>query len=207
VGSACVYYFGEDGKLIKGEGIVDIDGTLYYFDDYRLAWGAGLVEVEAGKYIYVTFTGELAVGEYWVSADKTNGLPVKGGETYIFDENGYLTNPIDAGKNGIIDGYYYVDGKAYYAGLIEIDGDIYYINSQGKVITGWYYVTKTNGYDFGTTKLFFDEEGKMQEITWSKADEFARLKFFAADGSELVINRGKTYIAVNYSDRITLTQE
>ena len=56
-------------------------------------------------------------------------------------------------------------------------------------------------------KGYWFSEGKMQEITWSKADEFARLKFFAADGSELVINRGKTYIAVNYSDRITLTQE
>ena len=31
-------------------------------------------------------------------------------------------------------------------------------------------------------------------------------KFFDTEGNELVMNRGKTYIAINYANRITLTK-
>ena len=63
-------------------------------------------------------------------------------------------------KNGIVseDGelYYYVDGVKTYAGLIQIDGDYYYVNSSCKVVTTpHYWVNRSNGllpagfYDFG----------------------------------------------------------
>ena len=51
--------------------------------------------------------------------------------------------------------YYYVDGEKTYAGLIEIDGHYYYVNSRFIVVTGNYYVWTTNDllprdyYDFG----------------------------------------------------------
>ena len=58
-------------------------------------------------------------------------------------------NPDPEVKNGIVseDGelYYYVNGVKTYAGLIQIDGNYYYVNSYCKVITNQrYWVSKTN---------------------------------------------------------------
>ena len=35
--------------------------------------------------------------------------------------------------NGIL--YYYLNGEPYHAGMVEIDGDYYYVNSEFKVVT------------------------------------------------------------------------
>ena len=68
-------------------------------------------------------------------------------------------------KNGVIDGYYYVNGAiAKGAGVVEYDNGYYYINSSGQVVTGAKYVTeeKANGllsvgiHDFG-------EDGKLNK--------------------------------------------
>ena len=70
-------------------------------------------------------------------------------------------------KNGIVseDGelYYYVDGVKTYAGLIQIDGDYYYVNSYCKVITNQrYWVSKTN--DLLTAGFYnFGADGKMTD--------------------------------------------
>jgi glucan-binding YG repeat protein len=62
-------------------------------------------------------------------------------------------------ENGGI--YYYVDGKLTYAGLIEVNGDYYYVNSSCKVITGQkYWISKTNGLK-AEKSYTFDETGKM----------------------------------------------
>lgn len=52
---------------------------------------------------------------------------------------------------------------------------------------------------------YYVSNGGMQKISWYKEanNEWARLKFFDEDGEELSINRGKTYIAFVYPDRIT----
>lgn len=44
---------------------------------------------------------------------------------------------------------------------------------------------------------YYITEGAMQKISWSKESEEAKLKLFDENGDELVINRGKTYIAFN----------
>ena len=51
----------------------------------------------------------------------------------------------------------------YYAGLIQIGNDIYYIKSNGEAATDTYYITKTNGlagYQKGD-KLNFAADGKL----------------------------------------------
>ena len=42
---------------------------------------------------------------------------------------------------------------------------------------------------------YYISKGMVQKINWSKADEKSYLKFFTEDGQELVINRGKIFIA------------
>ena len=68
-------------------------------------------------------------------------------------------------KNGIVeeDGvlYYYVDGVKTYAGLIQIDGDYYYVNSSCKVVTSaHYWISKTNDL-LPATFYDFDETGRI----------------------------------------------
>ena len=62
-------------------------------------------------------------------------------------------------EDGII--YYYVNGvKQNNLGLVNIDGDLYYINSSSKVVTGRYWVTKDNDLGYIGWQEF-DENGKM----------------------------------------------
>ena len=48
-------------------------------------------------------------------------------------------------------------------GLIEIDGDYYYVRSNGELAIGIYYVTRMNGYDFTEGWYNFDANGAMTE--------------------------------------------
>ena len=159
------YDFAEDGKMIKTgpdqskNGLVEENGGLYYYVDGVLTY-AGLIEID-GDYYYINSSCKAVTGHYWVF--KTNGLMDAG--YYDFAEDGKMirTGP-DQSKNGLVaeNGglYYYVDGVLTYAGLIEIDGDYYYINSSCKAVTGHYWVFKTNGLmDAGYYN--FAEDGKM----------------------------------------------
>lgn len=45
---------------------------------------------------------------------------------------------------------------------------------------------------------YYISNGTMQKIKWSKKNESSRLMLYDENGKELVLNRGKSYIAVNY---------
>ena len=161
------YSFDAEGKMIDPpapedptkNGIVAEDGTLYFYVDGVKVY-AGLIKID-GDYYYVNSSCKVVTtSHYWVN--RTNGLLAAG--FYDFGADGKMIDPPvvkDPTKNGIVaeDGtlYYYVDGVKSYAGLIEINGDYYYVNSSCKVVTTYHYwVNHTNGlmpagfYDFGT---------------------------------------------------------
>ncbi len=161
------YTFDEDGKMVVPEvvknGIVEENGSLYYYADGKLTY-AGLIEID-GDYYYAKTSGEVIHGRsYWIT--KTNGLVMEG--SYEFDADGKMVNPpakADDTKNGIISEngslYYYVDGVLNYAGLIEINGDYYYVKSSGEVIHGKkYWISKTNGL-VKEASYTFGDDGKM----------------------------------------------
>ena len=158
------YEFDAEGRLILPDaslnGIVK-DGDIWYYYVDGVKTYAGLIELD-GNYYYVKSDGQVIHGRsYYVS--KTNGWMPQG--SYTFDDEGKLEVP-DTTKNGIVreteaDWYYYVDGMKTYAGLIQLDGDYYYVNSQFRVIHGQkYYVSKTNGLMAAGTYTF-DQEGRM----------------------------------------------
>lgn len=125
------------GQLSGKNGIVD--GK--YYEDSQLMIGAGLKKLTDG-YVYVRSNGEVAIGDYWVT--KTNGICKS--RMFSFDKNGYAANIVDPSINGIYNGFYYENGETEYAGLIVIDGETYYVKSNGQLATGYYYVTKIDGY-------------------------------------------------------------
>ena len=175
------YTFDETGKIVNPpvveptdpegnlkNGIVAENGSLYYYVDGRLTY-AGLIKID-GDYYYVRTSGEVVHGKtYWIT--KTNDLLPE--MSYTFDETGKIVNPPVVEptdpegnlKNGIVaeNGslYYYKDGKLTYAGLLQIDGDYYYVRTSGEVVNGRsYWITKTNGL-LPEASYTFGDDGKM----------------------------------------------
>lgn len=134
------YEFDAEGKMVNvpeppepRNGIVEIDGVLYYYVDDE-AVHAGLIEID-GEIYYAGSGGKLAVSETrYVNENWTNGLMDPG--TYEFGPDGRLMEP-EVGRNGIVEVngvlYYYVDGVATHAGLVRIGDDYYYAATGGKL--------------------------------------------------------------------------
>ena len=177
------YTFDAKGKMIDPpapedptkSGIVEENGALYYYESGVKVY-AGLIQID-GDYYYVNSSCKVVTTKhYWVN--RPNDLLPAG--FYDFGEDGKMINPpkpVDHTKSGIVTEngtmYYYVDGVKTYAGLIQIDGDYYYVNSSCKVVTTpHYWVNRPNDllpagfYDFGADgKMIIPpkEDGKMIE--------------------------------------------
>jgi glucan-binding YG repeat protein len=146
------YRFDAEGKMIRTTELVNENGTLYYYRDGKRTGNVGLLQID-GEYYYIG-SGAIAVADRIVWVEKTNGLKPVG--TYTFGADGKMVR-----FNGVVDGYYYVDGVKTYAGLVQANGAYYYAAGGGKLVAGkraW--VEKTNGLlAVGTYR--FDAEGKM----------------------------------------------
>ena len=154
------YTKGEIAFFKDGQLDTDVTGTIggnYYLAGKRVA---GLVEIEEG-YIYVRSNGELVTNKsYWITNTNDTGVVAK---AYVFDENGVMQNPIFTTTTGIVDGYYYKDGKlARGAGLVKLDNDYYYVRSSGQIAVGEYWITNTNDTGVIAKSYTFDENGVMQ---------------------------------------------
>ena len=159
------YYFDENGVILHDEdtgknGILkDGEDLFYYVDGIKAP--AGMIKI-GDDYYYANSKGKLIVNQTYYCS-RMNGLMEEG--TYAFDAEGKLI-PGATDKNGIVkddDGVlrYYVNGKVTYVGLIEIDGDFYYVRSSGEVVTNCvYWITWTHGLK-EAGYYTFDESGKL----------------------------------------------
>ena len=174
---AGTYTFDDAGRIIFPEkpknGIVAENGSLYYYVDGVLT-GAGLIQIGNDYYYVRTSTGEVVHGRsYWVT--DTNDLLPAG--PYTFDTDGKIINPpvVDPNpdpdptpdvKNGIVaeNGslYYYENGVLTGAGLIQLNGDYYYVKTSNcEVVHGRsYWITVTNGL-LPTGQYMFADNGKL----------------------------------------------
>lgn len=159
------YYFDENGVILHDEdtgknGILkDGEDLFYYVDGIKAP--AGMIKI-GDDYYYANSKGQLIVNQTYYCS-RTNGLMPEG--IYAFDAEGKLIQGA-TDKNGIVkddDGVlrYYVNGKVTYVGLIEIDGDFYYVRSNGEVVTNCvYWITWTHGL-MEAGYYTFDENGKL----------------------------------------------
>lgn len=159
------YYFDENGVILHDEdtgknGILkDGEDLFYYVDGIKAP--AGMIKI-GDDYYYANSKGQLIVNQTYYCS-RTNGLLPEG--IYAFDAEGKLIQGA-TDKNGIVkddDGVlrYYVNGKVTYVGLIEIDGDFYYVRSNGEVVTNCvYWITWTHGL-MEAGYYTFDENGKL----------------------------------------------
>ena len=150
-------HFDENGAYIETlDGIYNKDGTLYYYDNGTLTV-AGLMEID-GNYYFADVDGVIAVGRKYVW--KTNGLLPEA--AYYFDEDGKMIGASADGEIVTIDNvrYYFVNGIATAAGLVEIDGYYYFADVDGVIATGRKYVWKPNDI-LSEGAYYFAEDGKM----------------------------------------------
>ena len=163
------YRFDENGVIVHFTGCPngiywDAVSQHYYYCVDGVIIANGLMKIGDYYYYAKTSTGAFVRNQsYWVT--KTNGLLDEG--IYNFDNEGRIVFPEEQEKkNGIVSEndslYYYVDGVLTGAGLIQIDGDYYYVKtSTGEVVHGKsYWVTATNGL-LPVGQYAFDETGKM----------------------------------------------
>ncbi len=159
------YYFDENGVILHDEdtgknGILKAGEDFFYYVDGIKA-PAGMIKI-GDDYYYANSKGQLIVNQTYYCS-RMNGLMEEG--TYAFDAKGKLI-PGATDKNGIVkddDGVlrYYVNGKVTYVGLIEIDGDFYYVRSSGEVVNDCvYYISWTHGLK-EAGYYTFDENGKL----------------------------------------------
>ena len=141
-----------EGKIIMTTEIVQEGDVLYYYQDGKRTASVGLVLFN-GDYYYIDGAAN-AVVDQSVSVSKTNGLLQAG--TYYFGADGKLVF-----YNGIVDGYYYVEGLRSPVGLFEVDDSYYYAGDGGKITTdSSFWISKTNDLvPAGTYRA--DAEGKL----------------------------------------------
>ena len=127
-----IYRFGEDGKMIIPEVKREIINGYYYVNNV-IKGDVGMIEIDGDLY-YVCYSGKIKKGNIQtVTKEKANGLVEPG--IYYFGEDG--KGIIPKVKREIINGYYYennvIKGNV---GMIQIDGDLYFVCYSGKIKTG-----------------------------------------------------------------------
>ena len=135
------YYFDENGVMQKG--IINVDGTKYFFGEYSGVLKYGFVTALNGDVYYTSNDGIIRTGIQMINGNK-----------YYFNENGIM-------QKGIID----IDGTRYffgeYSGVLKygfvtaLNGYLYYTANDGIIRTG---IQQING-----NKYYFNENGIMQK--------------------------------------------
>lgn len=156
---AAKYTFDAEGKLMKLEGLhEDLNGNLCYYVDYVKSY-AGLVKDDDGNFYYIA-SDLKAVKNCTYYVTKTNDLKPVG--YYAFDADGKMIV-----KNGLVeengDLYYYVDGAKTAAGLIEWEGNYYYIASDLKAVKDakhYIFADRANGF-VSAGWYWFNADGTM----------------------------------------------
>ncbi len=192
------YEFGPDGKIL--DGIVEKNGTLYYYDMGR-ARTAGLVEVDGNLYFAGGSNGEVIVNKKYYVWQGNGILPEA---NYEFGPDGKMLNGI-VNKNGVL--YYYKNGQPKSAGLVEVDGNLYFAyGSNGEVIVNkTYYVWQGNGilpeanYEFGPDGKMLDgivnKNGVLYYYVMGKpkcaglVEVDGNLYFAGGSNGELIVNK------------------
>ena len=158
--SGLTYTFGEDGVLVKGVWVTDAKGTKY---SYGPAFCIRVWRTIDGAEYYFGTDGYMYTGIRRIAVNRNN--PSEGYTWYDFGIDGkkvYDYADYDGIVNSEVDGMHYVkNGKSFYAGLFQLDGDYYYARTSGELVRNrGYWTTKSNDllpaayYEFG-------DDGKM----------------------------------------------
>jgi len=145
------YEFGEDGKMLS-QIVIKEDGPYYYVNGKPYTSEPGLTKI-GDYYYFVSSIGRCAVGTYYCWATNCD-LPVG---TYEFGEDGKALHGVIEMEDGL---YYYVHGRLTKGvGLVNIDGDYYFVATNGRCAIGEYDCWLSS-CELPTGTYTFGEDGK-----------------------------------------------
>ncbi|MBE6727638.1 MAG: hypothetical protein E7562_03210 [Ruminococcaceae bacterium] len=153
------YDFGPDGTTpVKLNGIFDINGELRYFEE-GIATEKHLIKV-GEDYYYTVYNGVIVTNKTLYTASTNCDLP-KG--SYTFGADGKMLGSNPNGEIVEINGikYYYENGKGAEKYLVKVDGEYYFAQSGGKVITNKTLYAWATNCDMPKGTYIFGEDGKM----------------------------------------------
>ena len=159
--------FDAEGKMIVEAPKNGVVGDFLYIDDIKQT-RYKLVEFEGDFYFINDGDKVVKNQKLYLSATYVNGKTLPDGRvmqpgTYEFDAEGKMI--IEPAKNGVIDGYLYIDDvKQTRYKLVEFEGDYYFINDGDKIAKNtrlYLSATYVNGTDLSVGYYNFDAEGKL----------------------------------------------
>lgn len=186
-----------------------IESLMFYRDTSRKAphnafisadgINAGIAKKEYRTELLDTYQG------HYLFAEDNAPVELTTGENAVVVSPGYFVNKPWFVYNAT-DGLYYryefkdkqIDGATQ--GQLAVKNVIVqYCDWSNKDENGYLDINTTSGGDG-----IYITNGKMEPVTWTKANEDSPARYFDASGKEITINQGKTWVCVvrkNYKDR------
>ena len=184
------YYLDKSNGQAK-KGWAQIGNKWYYFQtsaSYDPPYALSGINIIEGKYYYFDEDTNVMASDGWVKKAKTYGTNAV---WFYADKKGALATGWQKIGN---DWYYFGDGTYYpymHRGIVDVDGDDYYLGTNGKLVTGWFReVDKYSGYVYPEYH-YADKNG----IVTLTDTEFAILE-------HLLKNRGKTVTAADMYEAV-----
>ena len=163
----------------------------YFYGPYNHEWDLGEVLID-GVYLHSSFTNPPQTKPVEPATEEPTTVP-----TEPSTEPTQPTEP-DPSLNGLVDGYYYESGElAKGKGLVEFDGDIYFVKNDGSIYTnGTLKVAeaKTNGL-LPAGNYTFNAEGK--RVSDGLVDGYFYVNGKKAPGAGVVEFNGCFYFVKN----------
>lgn len=153
------YDFGPDGSTpVKLNGIFEINSELRYFED-GIATEKHLIKV-GDDYYYTVYNGVIVTNKTLNTASTNCDMP-KG--TYTFGPDGKMLGSNPNGEIVEFEGtlYYYESGKGVEKHLVKVDGEYYFAQYKGKLVTNQTINAFATNCDMPKGTYTFGPDGKM----------------------------------------------
>ncbi|MBQ8684058.1 MAG: leucine-rich repeat protein [Clostridia bacterium] len=152
---AGTYTFGADAKMVMINGIVEKDGTFYYYIDCVPQSGLGLVLVD-GKYYYVRANGTLVANATWyVDADNKYGFPAG---NYTFGADASMQVEVEEPDEDVVVDTF-VTGNITFETVEKADGTHKLVISGTGVMPAKKNMSEATFYEYASTvtEIVFEE--------------------------------------------------
>ncbi|MBR5515762.1 MAG: InlB B-repeat-containing protein [Clostridia bacterium] len=187
------YTFGDDFYMELGC-FYDVYGRTYYVDEEGTL-ATGFTKVGEDYYYFNKKSGfmykdsTLWVGENEYGFAMGNYYFMENGKMYIADTSGYKKIVEEDGKL-----YFTIDGVKQFYGLYELDGEYYYAQSNGVLVTNsTVWISNVNDLPVTKGNYKFDSEGKLVKTGFITTD-----KGYTYYYDNLVLAKGLTKIGNDY---------
>ena len=196
------YSFGADGKLLKTGFVSTPNGATYYYNNTVRA--LGFTKIGGDYYFFNAGNGRMYQDTVlWVGGNNSYG--VKGGYYNFLSDGKMFVPDLENGVRRIVEEngclYFTIDGVKMTNGINELDGEYYFAQTNGKLLTNTVsYVSATNGLlTSGNGYYAFAADGKLVKTgfvsapngaTYYYANAVRTLGFTKIDGDYYFFNAG-----------------